>query len=154
MNTIADAMWYIDQNHATLSSRGYPVPDTFRHFSGFRQPERQKKCKIDSSFLHQEELKAHGSALYNLAVSSYLKKDAWKPIQTSIVSLADSLTKYGNYLANQNKRVSAYLFIFLKSFSGKNTPHCISILGTYGADNMFSKFQCIASNCGFINIKP
>ena len=67
------------------------VPDTFCHFSGFRKPERQKKLKLDSAFLHQEELKAHGSALYNLAVSSYLKKDAWKPIQTSIVSLADSL---------------------------------------------------------------
>ena len=67
-------MWYIDQNHDTLVKRGHRVPDILCQFSGFRHPEQQKKRKIDSSFLKQDELKEHGSALYNLALASYLQK--------------------------------------------------------------------------------
>ena len=106
VNTIADAMWYIDQNHATLSSRGYHVPESLRCFSGYRHPEQQKKRKIDHTFLQQDELKAHGTAMYNLALAPYFKSDVWTNIRTAIISLADSLNKYGNYLASQNKRVS------------------------------------------------
>ena len=57
VNTLADAMWYIDQNHDTLVKRGHRVPDILCQFSGFRHPEQQKKRKIDSSFLKQDELK-------------------------------------------------------------------------------------------------
>jgi hypothetical protein len=131
VNTLSDAMWYIDQNHATLSSRGYHVPETLRCFSGYRNPEQQKRRKIDQSFLQQDELKAHGSALYNLALASHLKKDSWASIRTAILSLADSLTKYGNYLASQNKRVSAYFIIFLhKQLKYVHVYHgdCIKIL--------------------------
>ena len=131
VNTLSDAMWYINQNHATLSSRGYHVPETLRCFSGYRNPEQQKKRKIDQSFLQQDELKAHGSALYNLALASHLKKDSWASIRTAILSLADSLTKYGNYLASQNKCVSAYFIIFLhKQLKYVHVYHgdCIKIL--------------------------
>ena len=112
VNTLADAMWYIDQNHDTLVKRGHRVPDILCQFSGFRHPEQQKKRKIDSSFLKQDELKEHGSALYNLALASYLQKGPWTNIRTAILSLADSLVKYGNYLASQNKRVSVHFTLF------------------------------------------
>ena len=106
VNTIADAMWYIDQNHATLASRGNHVPDIFHRFSGYRRPGQQKKRKIDHTFLQQDELKARASALYNLALASYLKQDSWKDVCVAVLSLADSLMKYAKYLSSQNKRVS------------------------------------------------
>ena len=46
VNTLSDAMWYIDQNHATLSSRGYHVPETLRCFSGYRNLSNRRRGKL------------------------------------------------------------------------------------------------------------
>ena len=76
INTLADALWYIDQNHHTLQARGCVIPQMFLKFKGYRCPEKQKKRKIDASNLKQDELKAHSSALFNLSMASYIKQDS------------------------------------------------------------------------------
>jgi hypothetical protein len=110
VNTLAEAMWYIDRNHDTLKKRGYPVPIVLQQFNGIRQLEKAKKRKIDETFLHQDQMKAHGQSLYNLALVPYLKQDSWSSIRAAVLSLADSMMKYGGYLGSQAKRVCIGLF--------------------------------------------
>jgi hypothetical protein len=106
VQTVGDALWYIDRNHDTLQKRGCPVPIMFQQFSGYRIPEKQKKRTIDETFLRNDAIKAHSAALFNLGVSSYLKKDNWKSVYAAILSLAQSLQKYSEYQNDQAKRVS------------------------------------------------
>ena len=106
VHTLGDALWYIDRDHETLKHRGCPVPTAFQQFSGYRILEKQQKRKIDETFLTHDSTKAHSLALFNLALSSYLKKDVWKSVYAAILALAGSLQKYSLYLTNHAKRVS------------------------------------------------
>uniref|UniRef100_UPI00358E6566 uncharacterized protein n=1 Tax=Myxine glutinosa TaxID=7769 RepID=UPI00358E6566 len=105
VNTLAESLWYVDRNHDTLKQRGCANPISFEQFSNYRMPELQKKRKIDSSFLRQEEVKSHSDILFNLAMSSYLKKDSWKTVHAAILSFAGSLRKYSAYQLEHTKRV-------------------------------------------------
>ena len=128
VNTLADALWYIDRNQDTFHKRGFSVPTLFDRFSGSRCPEKSKKRKIDESFLTVDGLKAHGESLYNLALASYMKQDRWENVHSAICSLADSMMKYRLYLASQSKRVSTTwyrvtcLFCFCQSWDGRDFP--------------------------------
>ncbi len=112
VNTLADALWYIDRNQDTLSTRGCSIPVVLQQFTNYRFPEKQKKRKIDESFIKNGDIKAHSLALFNLALASYLKKDRWKAVVAAVVGLAESLQKYSVYLTSQAKRVSLYLKSF------------------------------------------
>lgn len=105
VDTLADSLWYVDQNHDTLKQRACSIPIPLAQFSNYRQPELRKKRKIDSSFLQQEEVKAHSDKLFNLALSSYFKKDRWKSVYATILAFAESLRKYSEYQLQHAKRV-------------------------------------------------
>jgi hypothetical protein len=117
VNTLTDALWYIDRNQDTMSKRGCSIPVVLQQFCNYRFPEKQKKRKIDESFLKNGDIKAHSSALFNLAMASYLKKDRWKAVVAAVVGLAESLQKYSAYLTSQAKRVNFHFKSIYKSFN-------------------------------------
>lgn len=106
VQTLGEAMWYIDGNHETLAKRGCAVPISLQQFSGYRQPEKQKKRKIDENCLRRDGVKAQAQALFNLALASYMKKDGWRSIYAAILGLAKSLQQYDVYLQSHAKHVS------------------------------------------------
>jgi len=113
VNTVGDALWYIDRNHEALRKRGCSVPIVFQQFSGYRVPENHKKQKLDETSLRSDGIRAPSAALYNLALSSYMKKDTWKSVYAAVLALAHSLQKYGEYLTSHAKCVSLHQFTSL-----------------------------------------
>ena len=84
VNTLADVLWYIDGNFATLHDRGCGVTACFESFQGYNKPEERKKRKRDETNLKASELTAFSNSLFTLASSSYLKADRWKSVYEGI----------------------------------------------------------------------
>ena len=110
VNTLGNALWYIHRNRETLSKRGCPVTLVLQQFGSYRFPEKQKKRKTDESYLKNGEIKVHSSALFNLGMVSYLKKDRWKSLHAAVFGLAESLQKYSAYLTSHAKCVRSFKY--------------------------------------------
>lgn len=106
VNTLAENLWYIDDDHKAFLDRYYPIPPMFEGYSGYNRPEMRKERKRDHTNLKINELKAHSSSLYALAGSSYLKRQSWPSVYEAILKLAESLRQYSNYLIKQGKAVA------------------------------------------------
>ena len=106
INTVVEALWYIDGNHKTLSDRGYPVPTMFEAFTGYNRPEARKKRKRTRANLTESDLEIQSSSLYSLAGGSYMKHQNWRSVREAILRLAESLRQYSNYLKKQREVVA------------------------------------------------
>ncbi|XP_071947398.1 uncharacterized protein [Antedon mediterranea] len=105
INTLAEALWHIDKNHDSLNQRGCKIPEMFSTFVNFKKDVEAKKRKIDESFLSENALRQHTSALYNLMSMPFLKKECWRHISDAIGTLSEALLKYADYMKSQTKRV-------------------------------------------------
>ena len=56
VNTVGDALWYINRNDKTLSDRSMGVPHEFQQFMNYKKPEKYKHKKIDYDSLKESEL--------------------------------------------------------------------------------------------------
>lgn len=42
VNSLSEALWYVDGNSKTLEDRSLSVPPMFQHLQGYRKPEKHK----------------------------------------------------------------------------------------------------------------
>ena len=63
VNTLVDALWYIDGNGGTLESCACHIPDALQHLKDYRCPMKTKKRKIDPSCLQEPTLQSHATEL-------------------------------------------------------------------------------------------
>ena len=103
VNTVGDALWYINRKEKTLSDRSMGVPCDLQQFMNFKQPEKYKHRKIDCDSLNESELRSHSLALFTLVSSSYMKAKRWKSVCEVLTTLASNLQQYASYLVSQNE---------------------------------------------------
>ena len=70
-------------------------------FQGYRQPEKAKHRKRESSNLDYQSIQESSQSLFHLANCSYMKSQAWIGVYNSILRLAENLRKYTTYLDTQ-----------------------------------------------------
>ncbi len=107
ISVVSSAIWEIDGNHQTLSSRGCGVPCELSRFQGYNKPEVHKKRKIDASHLTESGVSTHSTALLELSNQAYMHLKRWNQIRSCIQQLANNLRKYSIYLKNQQEKTSA-----------------------------------------------
>ena len=107
IRALSSALWEIDGNHQTLSSRGCVVPGELAKFEGYNKPELHKKRKINASSLTQAGVSIHSTALLELSNQAYMHHQRWQKVRSYIQNLANNLRKYSNYLQNQQETTSS-----------------------------------------------
>ena len=122
IHTLGDVMWYIDGNHDTLKNGGSSVPVRLKQFSGYRQPEKQKKKRLAPENLSCDQIDAFSKVLFNLSMASYMKKAAWVSVCSDIIQLAKAFQKYAEYL-KQNLTTKKKAHEDLQSPHSKSSDH-------------------------------
>lgn len=105
VNTVGDAVWYIDGNKKTLVDRSLGIPAELQHFQGYKKPEKHKHKKVAADSLQAGELRNHSVALFTLATSLYMKTDRWMSVREAVLRLAANFRQYATYLEVQNDKV-------------------------------------------------
>ena len=101
VDTLANVLWELDGHHNTLNDRGCGLPTMLQAFRGYRQPEKAKHRKRESSNLDYQSIQEFSQSLFHLANCSYMKSQAWIGVYNSILRLAENLRKYTTYLDRQ-----------------------------------------------------
>ena len=101
VNTLADALWYVDGNGKTLSQRSLGLPAQLQQFQGYREPEKHKHRHVMADSLRANDLRAQSTALFTLSASSYMKMQRWVTVHESILCFASNLQQYASYLDSQ-----------------------------------------------------
>ena len=112
VNTLGDALWYVDGHHHTLHERGHGVPNLFKQFQGYNCPEKAKHRKRSHSSLSIELLDSHSQMLFDLAGKCFMKRMAWTSIREAVLRLADNLRKYKLHLEVKNSKVQSHHKLF------------------------------------------
>ena len=103
VNTLGDALWYIDGNAKTLRDRSLGIPTQLEQFQGYKEPEKHKHRITTVDSMKADSLLTHSTALFNLTASSYMKLNRWKSVREMLLRLADNLRKYSSYLNTHTK---------------------------------------------------
>ena len=103
VNTLSDALWYLDGTAKTLDDRSLGIPTLLSQFQGYKQPEKHKHRKVLVESLKAADLRSHSVALFNLCSSSYMKSQHWKAVQEAVHSLASNMQQYSLYLDCQRE---------------------------------------------------
>ena len=106
INSLGEALWYIDGNSKTLEDRSLPVPPLFQHLQGYRKPEKHKHKKVDANSLVAGELCSHSSTLATLAATTYMKSQRWASVREAILKLSENFRKYATYLNKQRESMN------------------------------------------------
>ena len=108
ITTLTSTLWYIDQHHCTLATRGYHVPDLFKPFSGYKRPELSKHRKRDHNSLNADKLSAFASSLYDSLLLAWLNTPQWASFREATEQLARAVDFYVGYLRSQNKKMKTH----------------------------------------------
>lgn len=73
VNTLVDALWYIDGNDKTLQERSLSRPQLLDSFKGYKLPEKHKHKKVCADSMKARDLHSHATALFNLLACGYMK---------------------------------------------------------------------------------
>ena len=68
VTALTDSLWYIDGHKATLDGRACTVPQEFRRFQGYNQPEKNKHRKRIVENLNCTSLDLYSSILNNFVL--------------------------------------------------------------------------------------
>ena len=77
IQTLRDALWYVDGSHSTLIERGCTIPALFRQFSGYNKSEQHKHRKRVPSSLSREVLLSHSQALFTTLHNPFWSRPLW-----------------------------------------------------------------------------
>ena len=105
IQTLRDALWYVDGSHATLIERSCNIPETFRQYTGYNQPEKHKHRKRAASSMCREVLLAHSQALFSTLESSFWGRAMWLPMKNDVEQLARSFASYADLLLAKRSRM-------------------------------------------------
>ena len=98
IQALRDVLWYIDGSHATLAERSCEVPEIFRKFNGYNQPEIHKHRKRLVASLSRDVLLAHSQSLFGILQFPFWNRPKWLEMKHSVENLARSLASYADLL--------------------------------------------------------
>ncbi len=98
---MAEVLWHIDGQHAKLQAL---IPECFLRFCGYNDPVSRKQ---KPHCLDQAKLSGLADDLYEMLEQPWMCTRKWQEMKKYIVTLADSLRKYADYLKHQSEVVSA-----------------------------------------------
>jgi len=109
VNGISDALFYILPHLSKLSERSISMPALFsRFFNGqtFEQHYNDpSKYKHKVKAVEQVKLNEHSQSLFRILTYPCIDSKRMKPLKEAVLSLASSLSKYSDYMCDQQKRV-------------------------------------------------
>ena len=95
----------VDGFHATLTERLHNIPETFRQYTGYNQPEKHKHRKRAPSSMCRDVLLAHSQALFSTLESSFWGRAMWLPMKNDVQQLAHSFASYAYLLLAKRARM-------------------------------------------------
>ena len=95
VNTLADALWYIDGNGNTLADQ------SLQQFQGYKEPEKHKHKQVMADSLRSKDFRAYLTACFTLSASSFMKMQRWVSVRESVLRFANDLQQYASYLDSQ-----------------------------------------------------
>ena len=106
VQTLTEALWYIDGHHDQISERSTDIPLFFLQFQGYNRPELSKHRKRTISNLDHSLLELHVNNLSTSLQCTYWdSSDVWTEFKTEVCGLMEAL--YGYYEHLQVKRNSS-----------------------------------------------
>ena len=105
VTALTDSLWYIDGHMATLDGRACTVPQEFRRFQGYNQPEKNKHRKRIVENLNCTSLDLYSSILNNFVLQPWLNTSVWKSIRTAVCGLAESLAYLKEKIQRNHEKV-------------------------------------------------
>ena len=107
VQTLRDALWYIDSSHTTLIERSCSIPDTFHQFTAYNKPEKHKHRKRKQTSMSREVLLAHSQALFTTLHISFWRRAMWLPMKNDVEQLAHSFASYADLLLTKRARMDS-----------------------------------------------
>ena len=104
LQSLSNIFWYIDGHHDCLKRQGFPVPCIFAQFSGYNRPELSKYRKREFTNLEKSTLRSLSSHLFFCLQDQYWERENWRALKDDMVTLAQSISGYAEYLDCSNKR--------------------------------------------------
>ena len=98
LQTLRDALWYIDGMHETLNERSCMIPKCFEKFTGYNKPEQHKHKKRCLSSMSRDILVAHSQALFGCLHNQFWGRAMWSTMKNDVEELARSIASYADLL--------------------------------------------------------
>ena len=105
IQTLRDALWYVNGSHSTLIERGCTIPALFRQFSGYNKPEQHKHRKRVPSSLSREVLLSHSQALFTTLHNPFWSRPLWSAVRNDVEQLARTFASYADLLLSKRARM-------------------------------------------------
>ena len=91
VKVLCGALWYLDPHHNRFRDRSLALPARFEKFQGYNDWKKKKeKCPQ----LSQAELDRHVQAVSALLSQPWSHKACFKPLQSKLVELVESMKRY------------------------------------------------------------
>ena len=84
LQTLRDALWYIDGMHETLNERSCMIHKCFETFTGFNRPEQHKHKKR----CHTSMSEIHSQALFGCLHNQFWGRATWSIMKNDVEQLA------------------------------------------------------------------
>ena len=104
LHSLSNIFLYIDGHHDCLKRQAFPVPCIFAQFSGYNRPELSKHRKREFTNLEKSTLRSLSSHLFFCLQDQYWERENWRALKDDMVTLAQSISGYAEYLDCSNKR--------------------------------------------------
>ena len=105
IQTLRDALWYVDGSHLTHNERGCTIPALFGQFNGYNKLEKHKHRKQIPCSLSREVLLSHSQALFSTLQSPFWRRPLWSDMRNNVEQLARSFTSYADLLLTKRARM-------------------------------------------------
>ena len=103
VKVLCGALWYLDPHHNRFRDRSLALPACFEKFQGYNDWKKKKeKCPQ----LSQAELDRHVQAVSALLSQPWSHKACFKPLQSKLVELVESMKQYLSYLKKHNEAMN------------------------------------------------
>ena len=81
LQTLRDALWYIDGMHKTLNERSCMIPKCFEQFTGYNRPEQHQHKKRCHTSMSRDILLAHPQALFGCLHNQFWGRATWSTMK-------------------------------------------------------------------------
>ena len=108
--SLTSVFWYVDGHEHTLSERGYGMPEVFKSFTGYNQPQKHRHRKRENSNASSKKLLDYSATLFLLCSSAYMQTEKthspWYMLRENLLRLADNFRKYADHLSHKTAVVT------------------------------------------------
>ena len=103
VNSLTDALWYLDGHHDLFSSRTVGIPCVFTEFQGCNKPELSKHRKRVMTNLNYSVLERHVASLSSHLQCKYWDSPTWSHFKSDCQNLLEALYDYKEHLSKKRR---------------------------------------------------